>query len=142
MIKQFILSALFFYSATMLRAQNRTGTDVLHHPELVSAFYTLIDKQNFWLDNPKSLSLRKNFVNVIDSAANWALDATDYHDKELHRFVEMSFTQNDSVVAKHCELVFTDAAISFFKDFMKAAIIMQVMMSYLLHVQKLISELS
>jgi murein L,D-transpeptidase YcbB/YkuD len=116
MIKQFILSALFFYSATMLQAQNRTGTDVLHHPELVSAFYTLIDKQNFWLDNTESLSLRKNFVNVIDSAAKWALDATDYHDKELHRLVEISFTQKDSVAEKYCELVFTDAAISFFKD--------------------------
>lgn len=100
----------------MLYAQNRTGVNDLHYPELVSAFYALINQQSFWLSNNQSSSLRKDFINVIDSAANWGLDANDYHDKELHQLAEISVTEKDSGAAKRCELIFTDAAISFFKD--------------------------
>lgn len=99
----------------MLQAQKLTAYE-LRYPQFVSAFYALINQQNFWLSDTQSLSLRKKFVNVIDSAANWGLDANNYHNKELHQLAEISFTGKDSVAARHCELKFTDAAISFFKD--------------------------
>src|SRR5678815_3393884 len=116
MIKHFTFSALFFYGSLLLLAQDTTGVDKLHYPQLVSAFYTLINQQSFWLNNTQSSSLRNGLINVIDSAAYWALDANDYHSKELRRLAGISFAEMDSVTAKRCELVFTDAAISFFKD--------------------------
>ena len=98
----------------MLQAQ-RTNVDQLHCPQLVSAFFTLINQQSFWLNSTQSL-LRNDFINVIDSASNWALNANDYHDKELHQLGQILFSEKDSAAAKHCELIFTDAAISFFMD--------------------------
>lgn len=116
MIKHFSFSALFFCGSLLLQAQDTTGVDKLHYPQLVSAFYTLIHQQSFWLNNTQSSSLRKGLIHVIDSAAYWALDANDYHNKELHRLAGISFAEINAVNAKRCELVFTDAAISFFKD--------------------------
>ena len=72
-----IFLALFSCSTAILNAQNKPGTDTLNYPELVSAFYTLIDKQSFWLSDTQSLSLRKKFVAVIDSAADWGLDTNN-----------------------------------------------------------------
>ena len=115
MFRWFIFCVLLFNSKPTVQAQHRLGADTLYYPELVSAFYTLINQQSFWLNNTQS-SLRKDFTNVIDSASNWALNANDYHDRELRQLAETFFTEKDSVAAKHCELLFTDAAISFFKD--------------------------
>lgn len=96
MLRYLTFLVLFFYSAPILQAQE-TGVDELHYPQLASAFYILIKEQNFWLDSTH-YSLRKDFINVIDSAANWALDPNDYHDKELHQLADIPFTEKDSVV--------------------------------------------
>lgn len=56
-----------------MQAQKNTQSVILRYPEMVSAFYTLLDKQNFWTGDTASASLRYKFVNVIDSAENWGL---------------------------------------------------------------------
>lgn len=115
MIRHLVLFTLFCCNLFIIQAQ-KNNSETLRYPEVVSAFYTLLDKQNFWTGDTASASLRNKFLEVIDSAENWGLAGNDYHYTALHELVKIAPGEKDSNLLKRCELIFTDAAISFFKD--------------------------
>jgi len=117
MMRFLILFVFFLASINSLQAQN--VKDRLRYPEMVSAFYSGINKRNFWTGDTSSARLRQEFLQVLDSADNWALSALDYHYTELQKLAEVCREETDSNAVNRCEQLFTDAAISFFKDIYK-----------------------
>jgi murein L,D-transpeptidase YcbB/YkuD len=107
---------MFCCNGFIMQSQKNTQIVILSYTEMVSAFYTLLDKQNFWTGDTASASLRYKFVNVIDSAENWGLARNDYHYTMLQELVKIAPGEEDPGILKRCEQIFTDAAISFFKD--------------------------
>jgi len=88
----------------------------LYSPALVIEFYKLNHQQLFWFNTNSSSSLRSAFVSVLKGINMSGLHAMDYHYAELiHSSVTQPSSQ-DSAAMRLTDFLYTDAALSLFKD--------------------------
>lgn len=117
LISVLIASRIFCFCQPITIFYSSFAEASLRYPQLVSAFYKLNNQENFWYSTERSGSLKQSFLTtVIDSAAFFGLNAGDYHEQMLKQLVEKNFAVTDSLNIRQADILFTDAAIAFFKD--------------------------